>query len=269
MKKILALLLGSLLASIAGAEIVYELAYAEHFEGTALNQELWSRIGPGTADWDKQMSIRPDLVAVNEGQLHLYGKRNEDRISDPRWILTGGVCTRGKLALRYGKVEIRCKLEGQRGAWPAIWMMPDKPLLGWPADGEIDILERLNFDEFVYQTVHSKWTRKHPKEPPYTACAAVDADEWNVYGFEWTPDTLTWTINGEPTHTYTKINDLPEQFPWTRPFYLMIDMQLGGEWVGEVDVSTLPTAMHIDWVKFYTASEDGTLISEIHLPNQE
>ncbi len=252
------MLLGAvvLLAGCGGRN--FTLERVEDFNGAASVPDgaLWQRIGPGRADWDRHMSFREDLVEVKEGCLYLYGKKNDDLSADPRPVLTGGVKTQGKYAMLYGKVELRCKFSGQKGAWPAIWIMPDKPVRGWPADGEIDILERLNFDGFVYQTVHSAWTKKFPRDPLWSRCAVVNPDEWNVYGFEWTPEELTWTVNGEETHTYPRTDAHPDQFPWAMPFYLMIDMQLGGEWVGEIDESTLPTMMMVDWVKFYSLSEE-------------
>ncbi len=56
--------------------------------------------------------------------------------------------------------------------------------------------------------------------------------------------------------TYPRIEtDLPEQFPFDGDFYLLIDMQLGGNWVGEVDPAQLPVEMLIDWVRFYKRKE--------------
>ncbi len=233
----------------------YHLERVDDFDGHTLDEKLWSRIDQGGADWCRHMSLREDLVEIKEGHLYLYGKKNDNLEEDPRPVLTGGISSQGKCAITYGKVEIRCKLQAQQGAWPAIWMLPDTPHRGWPADGEIDILERVNFDPFVYQTVHSSWTPHHRTEPPYSRCATVDPDTWNVYGLEWTSHALIWTINGTPTHIYPKINDNPDQYPWTVPFYLLIDMQLGGAWAGPPDESTLPTHMIIDWVKFYSLDE--------------
>jgi hypothetical protein len=107
--------------------------------------------------------MRKDLVAVSGGQLHLHGVKNDDLSKDKRPVLTGGVSTRGRFAMKYGKIELRCKFEGQKGAWPAVWMMPENPSVRWPSCGEIDIVERLNSDGFVHQTVHSAWTKKYPK----------------------------------------------------------------------------------------------------------
>ncbi len=241
----------------------FKLAHTENFRGTRLNQKIWSRLDQGKPDWRKNMSLRSDLVSVKNGYLHAYGKKNHDLKADPRTCLTGGISTQGKLTLLYGKIEVKCKLKGQKGAWPAIWMMSDKPIQGWPHDGEIDIMERLNFDDFIYQTVHSGWTQQHPNDPPKGGRAKIKPDDWNVYGIEWTPEKIVWTVNGKPTHQYAKVGNDPARYPWTRPFYLMIDMQLGGNWVGAIDESTLPTVMTVDWVKFYTLVRDGKTLGGI------
>ena len=247
----------------ATAPVVWKLKFTEDFKGKKLDDKIWTRIGPDPSDWNKNMSVRPDLVAVKDGQFHAYGVKNENLAEDKRSVLTGGISTHGKLAVKYGKIEIRCKLEGQKGAWPAIWMMPEKPAAKWPNCGEIDIIERLNFDGFVYQTVHSGWTAAHPNDPPHGGKGNIKPNDWNVYGIEWTPERIAWTVNGKVTHSYSKVGDDPIRYPWTVPFYLMIDMQLGGKWVGAVDEKTLPTAMHVDWVKIYSGSRGGKTFTEL------
>ena len=253
-------------AQPASAPVVWKLKYTEDFKGVKLNGKLWTRIDRGESDWNRNMSLRDDLVEVKDGQLHAYGVKNTDAASDSRSVLTGGVMTKGRFAVKYGKIEVRCRLEGQKGAWPAIWMMPENPDGPWPRCGEIDIIERLNFDPFVYHTVHSAWTAINKSDPPSAGKGTIKGKDWNVYGIEWTPEKIVWTVNGRKTHSYAKVGDDPERYPWTSPFYLMIDMQLGGSWVGSVDESTLPVAMHVDWVKFYSGARAGKTITEFVRP---
>ena len=252
----------------AEGAVSWKLKYTEDFKGDALNKELWTRIESGTSDWNKNMSGRADLVSVKGGILTVYGVKNNDLGEDPRRVLTGGVMTKGLFAMKYGKVEVRCKLKAQKGAWPAIWLMPERPSAGWPQCGEIDIIERLNFDDFVYHTVHSGWTQGHPDDPPKSGKGAIRPDGWNVFGLEWTPEEIVWRVNGKRTHSYARKGDDPARYPWTEPFYLMIDMQLGGSWVGPVDESTLPVAMQVDWVKFYSGSRNGKQFSEFVRPSR-
>ena len=257
--------------SSSSASAKWVLKYTENFDGKELQGKLWKRI-EGSADsgpdWQRNISPRPDLSEVKNGELILKGVRNNDPASDSRRVLAGGVMTRGLFCMKYGKVEIRAKLKGQKGAWPAMWMMPQDPVGTWPECGEIDILERLNFDKFIYQTVHSSWTSSHPNDPPSGGRGAIKPDAWNIYAIEWTPDRIVWRINGKETHSYAKIGDSHERWPWDTPFYLILDMQLGGKWVGPIDESALPTEMRIDWVKFYSLMIDGKRVSEFTKPGR-
>ena len=251
-------------AALAG-QPVWKLRHTEDFKGNRLNRNLWARIEgdpDANADWIRNISSRADLVEVKDGVLKLKGVRNDDREADPRAVLAGGVTTRGRFCMKYGKVEVRARFEGQQGAWPAIWMMPQAPVGQWPYCGEIDILEHLNFDGFVYQTVHSAWGEAHPGDPPIGGKGEIKPDSWNIYSLEWTPDMIVWRVNGKKTHSYPRVDGSRERWPWDCPFYLMMDMQLGGKWVGRVDEGTLPVAMHVDWVKFYELSIDGRRVSK-------
>ena len=245
--------------------VTWELAYADEFNGTELDAKMWSRIPCEypKVDWMAPLSLRPDLVTVSGGQMHLLGVRNDDLKADPRRVLTGGVRSMDKFLMKYGKVEIRCKLEDQKGAWPALWMMPQYGVKNWPNDGEIDIVERLNSQPYAHHTVHTGWTYEHPTEPPRGGKGNILKDDWNVFGLEWTPERLVWTVNGKVAHVYPNVGNGHGRWPFENPFFMIIDMQLGGSWVGKVDESTLPTAMHIDWIRFYHGSRNGKRFSEM------
>ena len=240
------------------------LVWSDEFDGP-LDTNVWQRIGKGGCDWNRHMSTRPDLVEMREGCLVLVGARNVDTNADPRPFLTGGVWNKfapDETQMTYGRVEIRAKFENAKGAWPAFWMMDrkkDELGRGWPWTGEIDIIERLNGDPYVYHTVHSGWTfvKKHGLAPDHGGIkASIRQGEFNVYGFERTPTALIWYVNGEETFRYekTECGD-PDQWPFDNPFYFLLDMQLGGRWVGKVDMETLPVRTWIDWIRLYAVDE--------------
>jgi hypothetical protein len=115
-------------------------------------------------------------------------------------------------------------------------------------------MERLNFDDFAYQTVHSYYTYTLGigNNPPQGSVAPIKKDDFNVYGVDFYPDSLVFHINGKRTFAYPRIEtDKPGQFPFNIPQYLLIDMQLGGEWVGRVNPDDLPVSMEVDWVRHY------------------
>ena len=256
-------LLLTLLALMAActhrSEPGWKLVWEEEFDGESLDPAIWSRIPRGTADWNNYHSSDDRCFALRDGRLVLRGIVNDDRAADTAAYLTGGVETRGKHAFDGGRIEIRAKLQGARGAWPAFWLMPfDEEHEGWPHCGEIDIMERLNFDTFAYQTTHSYYSSEFggglgiKNDPPHGGTGPIDPDAFNVYGVDFWPDSLVFRINGRRTFAYPRIEtDREGQFPFCRPWFLMLDMQLGGSWVGKVDPADLPVEMEIDWVRHY------------------
>ena len=124
----------------------------------------------------------------------------------------------------------------------------------WPMGGEVDIMERLNYDSIVYQTVHSHYTYTLGIEnnPKHGGTTSINPEDFNVYGVDFWPDSLVFHVNGKRHFVYPRIETEQEgQFPFDIPQYLLIDMQLGGTWVGPVDSTDLPVEMEVDWVRHY------------------
>jgi beta-glucanase (GH16 family) len=252
MQKIISILLITLLFSCTAREKTRQLVWEENFDGVSLDSSRWSKIPRGGSDWDNIMSDYDGCYEVSGGQLILRGIRNTVVPEDTSAFLTGGVFTQNKVGFGNGRIEIRAKLGKATGAWPAFWLLPFDNT-AWPKGGEIDIMERLNGESIAYQTVHSPYTHTLKiKEPPQGATGAIDPDDYNVYAVELYADSLSFDINGVHTFTYPRINtDKEGQFPFDRDFYLMLDMQLGGSWVGRIEPDDLPVEMWIDWVRFY------------------
>ncbi|MCD8209089.1 MAG: glycoside hydrolase family 16 protein [Bacteroidales bacterium] len=243
------------MATACGSGDGWKLVWVEEFDGDdGLDTAVWSKIPRGKSDWNNYMSDYDSLFAVRDGNLILRGIVNDVQPEDTAGFLTGGVYTKGKKAFDGGRIEIRAKFQGAKGEWPAFWMLPVDGSI-WPTGGEIDIMERLNYDDYAYQTVHSHYTHDlgFENEPPHSGTNSIDPDDYNVYSVDIHRDSLVFAINHKHTLTYPRIStDKEGQFPFCRPFYLMLDMQLGGSWVGEVDPATLPVEMYIDWVKYYS-----------------
>jgi beta-glucanase (GH16 family) len=255
MKKVLFLLVVSMMMASCRNQSQWQLVWEENFNGVELDTTVWSMIPRGKPDSQNTMSMDERCYELRDGQLILRGIINEDLQKDSSPYLTGGVWTKNKKSFVRGRVEIRAKLEGAQGAWPAIWMLPyEIEKYAWPEGGEVDIMERLNYDTFVYQTVHSHYTYhlKEDKNPPNGTTASIHPNDFNVYGVDFWPDSLVFHVNGVKTYTYPRIEtDKVGQFPFDIAQYLLIDMQLGGTWVGEVDPTGLPVEMSVDWVKHY------------------
>ena len=240
----------------------WELAWADEFAGDKLDDAKWSRCQRGKPDWQNTMSDDPRLLKIEKGVLHLLGIANDNKDKDPAPYLTAGLTSRGKFAFTYGRVEIRARFKSAQGAWPALWMLGAEG--GWPGGGEIDLMEHLNFDDKVYQTVHSEYTHSIDKtgKPKQGGTAKISRDDWNTYGCEWSEDKIVFFVNGEPAHVYPCVPEKGEkQWPFKQPFFFILSMQIGGGWVnrsGPTNPGHYPAGMEVDWVRVYQTKKPAS-----------
>lgn len=236
----------------------YPPTWEDNFaQSKTFDETSWTKIPRGKSEWNKYMTNDERCYAIREGKLILRGIKNTNLDVDTAHYLTGGIYSKDKRYFGFGRWEIRAKLNGAQGAWPAIWLLPQDGR--WPDDGEIDIMEHLNFDPFVYQTVHSHYThilneRDHPKQG---TTAVIDSEDFNTYAVEIHRDSLVFFVNYKKTFSYPRIDTYKDgQYPFDKnQYYLLIDMQLGGQWVGRINPNDLPVEMEIDWVRFYSFEE--------------
>ena len=233
----------------------WKLVWQDHFDGITIDTTKWTKVPSGESNWDRHMSADARCYELADGLLHLKGIVNPDTILDNRPYLTGGIYSKDKFAFQYGKIEIRAKLGCAQGAWPAMWMLAATEKHGaYPRNGEIDIMEHLNFDSSVYETIHSYYTLelKQDKYPPHYGMAKIHPGDFNVFTLAWYPDKIVYSVNGKQSFTYPRLANVdPSQWPFDQPFYILIDQQLGGDWVGKIEPKDLPVEMIVDWIKVY------------------
>ena len=125
----------------------WKLVWQDDFNAKGIDYTVWSHTDRGNADWANTQSKDPRCYEMRGGCLVLKGIVNDDLEADTAHYLTGGIWTKGKHAFDCGRIEVRARLQGAKGAWPAIWLLPfDTENNHWPNGGEIDIMERLNHD---------------------------------------------------------------------------------------------------------------------------
>ena len=240
------------------------LDWIDDFDTGVLDETVWSRIEKGdqNSDWIKNMSTYDGCYDFTESELVLKGIVNPGYsiTGDNRQYLCGGIWSHSKKGFNNGKIEVRAKYGSAQGAWPAIWMIPMDQTLGWPTGGEIDLMEHLNYESKIYQTLHTDYTQKVTTTNPRSAVEPyINSDIYNTYGVIMAEDTLKLLLNDNVTLAYPNLNITTPyvQYPFDKEFMLILDMQLGGSWVGNVTGSGLPVDMYIDWVKFYKQKETG------------
>lgn len=173
--------------------------------------------------------------------------------------------SRGKASFKYGRIEVRALLPSGVGTWPAIWMLPeDWAYGGWPNSGEIDIVEHVGKDQGrVHTTLHMgalNWNQGNVTTGDIVLNDVSSA--FHVYGLEWGPDAISFTIDGQTVDiatpefpnsgSYRNPGQGPDYWPFDQKFHLLFNIAIGGNWGGpDVDPGAFPATMLIDYVRVY------------------
>jgi beta-glucanase (GH16 family) len=161
--------------------------------------------------------------------------------------------TNGLFSMRFGRIDIRAKLPYGQGIWPAIWTLGDnRPIIDWPGCGEIDIIEMLGHEpDRVYATLHyvDGENRKGDSQGMFEKTGENFHDDYNVFSMEWTPEKLSFMVNGEKYHEVTIEEDMKE---FLRSQYLILNVAVGGYWPGYPNATTtFPQSMYVDYVRVF------------------
>lgn len=270
MKRFLLILLvftGIQVISSAQEHRRYALVWNDEFDSGELDKSVWAKTKRSQSSWAMHMTSNDALYGFEDGNLVLWGKVNDFLPNDTASVLTGGVWSRHRKAFGFGRVEVRAKFDVASGFWPAIWMLPEtNQAINWPYGGEIDIMEHFMDRPHIDQTVHTRYTyllRKRTR-PPYVNYAPYREGEYNTYGVERFQDSLVFFVNGQRTFCYPRYRKgVDGQFPFSNyDYYLIIDAQLGGDASPHIDMTKLPVALRVDYVRYYELDTKTDVIPE-------
>jgi len=127
--------------------------------------------------------------------------------------------------------------------------------VGWPSCGEIDIMENIGRKpDFIHATVHYKSlaTDKHKAKGKYIIIPEPYSD-FHIYALDWTAEKMDFFVDGKKYFTYVINNDAGKgaENAFRNPFFLLINLALGGTWGKTLDPSILPLEYYIDYVRIY------------------
>jgi beta-glucanase (GH16 family) len=246
----------------------WKLVWADEFNYTGSpDPTKWTSEGATRRNKEAQIyTDRPKNEYVSNGMLTLTAYKEE--YANPRYstnsmewyamdpfmhYTSGSIITRDKASWQYGKIEVRGKIPKGNGTWPTVWLMGiDKQKLGWPRQGEVDIMEAFGRNPyFSTGTLHYALpvTFAHFKTGDnLVKLNKPVADDFHIYGVEWDSKHMTLFFDNKPFFTYP----LNESMVFTQqPFYLIINLAIGGTGGGPIDDSIFPAKFLIDYVRVY------------------
>lgn len=245
---------------------------------------------------------RAENLQVEDGQLKIIARREavsgpalpahlREASADPdltaqKSVSSARIHTRGKVQWLYGRIEIRAKFPLGQGMWPAIWMLPaDNSYGDWAAsgeiDGEIDIVEAVNLgtqcrkclngvEDQIFGSLHfgGEWPKNKHKSSKIAL--AGDISDFHIYALEWRAGEFRWFVDGKHYATLTSKNWYSESkrargreaAPFDQPFYLILNLAIGGSLPESrnekaVDPAGFPKWMEVDYIRIYRETSDA------------
>lgn len=276
----------------------WQLVWSDEFSGSAVDPARWNLIADcwGGGNNERQCYTgRPENIVVANGILALVAR--EEQFTGAAWpvhlapsqpdpnalatkpFTSGKLTTRGHASWTYGRFEMRARLPQGQGIWPAFWMMPEGDAYGsWPLSGEIDIMEAVNLgvvcdtcetggENSVLGTLH------FGDRPPGNVSQSREVSfpgvldgEFHIYGVVWERGRFIWSVDGQVYGTMTDADwwtaaSSDPQAPFDRPFHLILNLAVGGNWpentaLRGVSTAGFPKRMEVDWVRVWQCDAD-------------
>lgn len=236
----------------------YQLVWSDEFDYAGLpDSTKWrydtkgNDTGWGNNELQYYTLERKENAWVEKGILNIIARKEN---------INGKEYTSARLNSKenflYGKIEVKAKLPDGRGTWPAIWMLgANIDTVGWPACGEIDIMEHVGYDPHnLHSSLHT--TSSFGATINTSSLRVENCDEeFNIYGMIWTKDSISFYVNDQsnPFYTYSPSVKTNDNWPYYNPQVFILNLAVGGNWGGVdgVDDKCFPQSMQVEYVRIY------------------
>jgi beta-glucanase (GH16 family) len=232
------------------------LAWSDEFDGEFIDPANWTYdLGSGNGGWGnnelQSYTNSANNSFVGDGKLFIIAEKvGENAYTSAR------LKSIGLQEHQYGRIDVRAMLPKGQGVWPAIWMLGSNyPDVGWPACGEIDIMELLgHLPGTVHGTAH--WGADWPNWTHQGTSISIYPDhfdqEFHVFSVEWMEDEIKFLMDDQVYFTINPSLMQGQPYPFNNPFFFILNVAVGGNWPGSPDASTeFPVFMAVDYVRVY------------------
>ena len=239
------------------------LVWSDEFNGTSVDTSNWTfETGVGMNGWGNQELeyYRTENATVSGGMLLIQAKKENYRGSS---YTSARLKTQGKREFLYGRFEARVKLPYGQGIWPAFWTLGhDIGTVGWPASGEIDILEMVGGgsggdsselrDDTIVSSVHYQQSSGHMnKGNVFTLNSGIFNNDFHIVSMVWDANYIYYFLDGVQ-YGAQEITSADRYDEFHKNHFLLLNLAVGGVWPGYPDqFTTFPQNYYIDYVRVY------------------
>ena len=233
------------------------LVWQDEFSGSALDGNFWNYESGNNNGWGNN-----ELEYYTNSSKNAFVS-NGNLIIEARKESIGGfnyssarITTANKKPFTYGRVDIRAKLPKGKGIWPALWMLGTNiTTVGWPASGEIDIMELLGHEiTKSYGTLHygASSAMHGQKGSSYVLSTSNFYDQFHVFSMDWKQDQIKLFVDDNLFLTVNKADLASSPYPFNAPFFFILNVAVGGNWPGNPDATTtFPQRMIVDYIRVF------------------
>jgi beta-glucanase (GH16 family) len=261
----------------AGAPPGWRLAWSDEFDGadgSDVDPSKWGHdVGnAGSTGWGwgngELEYYTPGIqnAVVQGGILVITAAASGTQAYSGCWY-GGGSCqytsarinTMTSFSQAYGRFEARIQIPRGAGLWPAFWLLgADIAQTGWPRCGEVDIMENAGgTPQINHGSLHAPGagsSNAATLTAAYTMPGgATLADDFHTYAIDWTPDGMWFYVDDQPYETQTPQTAAESSASWVfdHPFFIILNLAVGGTLPGDPSGTTFPRVMKVDWVRVY------------------
>lgn len=247
------------------AQSCYELVWSDEFNYKGLpDSTKWTYEVGGTGWGNNELQYytnkRSENARVEDSILVIEARK--EAYGGSQYTSARLITYNNDFSWKYGKIEARMKLPYGQGIWPAFWMLGDNIFegTGWPACGEIDIMEMIGGgegrDDVSHGTIH--WADANNNHAMFGGenqiSSGILADNFHVYSIEWTETQIKWFFDGIQFHVADITPSHLSEFH--NNFFFILNLAVGGNWPGNPNSSTVfPQTMEVDYVRVYQQNQ--------------
>jgi|GEM_PF-741554 len=232
------------------------IVWSDEFNGNIINSNVWtydtgSLIPSYNGELEYYTSNSSNSFVTN-GCLHIVARQESMGGSS---YTSARLKTQGLFGWQFGRFVWHAKLPAGAGTWPALWMMgTNNSTISWPGCGEIDVMENIGNDPLtVYGSLHSG----SDESASYKLIDGSSVTNFHAYTIDWTTNAILFYVDGHLYETQTNWASTfgAYPFPFNKPFFLLMNLAIGGSWPGSPNTNTIfPSEMLVDYVRIYSAT---------------